>query len=1022
MVMVCPSRSIVEGRSRRSGFPLRIGSFLLLVLPFSAQQDDGDPRAALERLREHRAAGASVEALAEVRALKEASAEAPAWFQAQLTRLEAEVTRVELAEAVRHGIAAVDAEAAGDRDLALQESRASHALFVEHLGAEHPETLRQQLHVAWRLGLAQDARAFVVETEAVAAAALETFPDPHPLKAASQAALGFAYLKSGRLEPANDAFKASRALWAQLEPFPVYGEDRATPVSGLAMIANSIGNAAEADALFREALTLIRADPGENSVSFGNLLNTIGSAYVIRGELREAERFLKRSLATKLELLPANHPGVANSLHNLAVLHLQTGEYAAAEELVLEALKDRVSNRSSDLQLATLLSNLAQSNLLRGRLEEAETFAREAVAIGRASFADRPVDFGAWMDTLAQVLVSRKKIEEAEKLLGEFDELSESDSGLRSSVLMLRARLELLRGEYGETYDLAEQARGLLLQTALPSNPNVANLRAMQARAMVREGELEEAEWLFMEAAEVQDAARLRARPGRGRSAFAGTETWRDLAWVRAALGDDAGAWEAQEHWRGRVVLELLADAERDALSKGDAKNYDDLTARLAYAEERFASGEQDAREDALRLETEIDELLDGARGAVGAALEPYEVERVQAVLAEDEALVGWIPGEDDLGESGLWIWRLRSEGESLWRFRKTTDLQGVVKAFRNQLADAAAAAFPPEVGPVETGGRELFGTLLGPIASDLDGINGLIIVPAAPVLGVPIEALVDEQGRVLDERWAVTYTPSGSVLAWLREGERAAAKGGAPVLAVGDPPFREEHRERVATDGKGENEEMTRTAGKDWAEGPSALPRLAASGREAAAVGAMFEGSTVLVGLDATERALDALDLTRYRAVHFATHALVDDERPERSALVLSQLDLPDALDDTLAGSRVDDGLLQASEVAREWRLNAELVVLSACETALGRPVAGEGYLGLADAFLQAGARSVIASLWNVDDQATELFMTTFYAAWKTGAPKSAALQTARQALRNTPEFAHSGTWAAFVLIGDGR
>jgi len=140
----------------------------------------------------------------------------------------------------------------------------------------------------------------------------------------------------------------------------------------------------------------------------------------------------------------------------------------------------------------------------------------------------------------------------------------------------------------------------------------------------------------------------------------------------------------------------------------------------------------------------------------------------------------------------------------------------------------------------------------------------------------------------------------------------------------------------------------------------------------------------------------------------------------------VLSQVDLPDALEAAIAGTRIYDGLVRAGEVVREWRLNAELVVLSACETGLGKKVVGEGYVGFAHAFLQAGARSVLVSLWKVDDEATGLLMRRFYEGWlERGLRKAEALRQAKRWLRAREDergrqrFAHPYYWSAFVLIG---
>jgi CHAT domain-containing protein len=154
-----------------------------------------------------------------------------------------------------------------------------------------------------------------------------------------------------------------------------------------------------------------------------------------------------------------------------------------------------------------------------------------------------------------------------------------------------------------------------------------------------------------------------------------------------------------------------------------------------------------------------------------------------------------------------------------------------------------------------------------------------------------------------------------------------------------------------------------------------------------------------------------------------------VDDDFPENSALVLSQIGLPDPLEAARSGERIYDGLLTAKEIVREWELNADLVTLSACETGLGKTVRGEGYIGFAHAFFQAGARSMLVSLWKVEDEATALLMERFYRNRAGGAmTKAEALREAKLWLREQTDeqgnqpYAHPYYWSAFVLIGDRR
>jgi CHAT domain-containing protein len=151
-----------------------------------------------------------------------------------------------------------------------------------------------------------------------------------------------------------------------------------------------------------------------------------------------------------------------------------------------------------------------------------------------------------------------------------------------------------------------------------------------------------------------------------------------------------------------------------------------------------------------------------------------------------------------------------------------------------------------------------------------------------------------------------------------------------------------------------------------------------------------------------------------------------------------MSQVNLPDPLEAAVAGTRAFDGLLSAKEIVRDWDLEAELVTLSGCETGLGRKVRGEGYIGFSHAFLQAGARSLVVSLWKVDDQATALFMRRFYenlygeqgkgevGHTRFAMSKARALQGAKQWLRDYTDgyggrpYRHPYYWSAFVLIGD--
>src|SRR5262249_10871300 len=155
---------------------------------------------------------------------------------------------------------------------------------------------------------------------------------------------------------------------------------------------------------------------------------------------------------------------------------------------------------------------------------------------------------------------------------------------------------------------------------------------------------------------------------------------------------------------------------------------------------------------------------------------------------------------------------------------------------------------------------------------------------------------------------------------------------------------------------------------------------RLPGTRVEAEAIVALVKGSTALLGSDASEQRLDELiesgQMKKYRLLHFATHGETLEKMPHRSALILAQDRLPDPLAQVRAEKHPYDGRLTVQRIRERWKLNADLVVLSACETGLGQDAGGDGLLGFAQAFLSCGARAVVLSRWPVDDVATSLLM----------------------------------------------
>ena len=198
----------------------------------------------------------------------------------------------------------------------------------------------------------------------------------------------------------------------------------------------------------------------------------------------------------------------------------------------------------------------------------------------------------------------------------------------------------------------------------------------------------------------------------------------------------------------------------------------------------------------------------------------------------------------------------------------------------------------------------------------------------------------------------------------------------------------------------------------RDAGLGSGSIPRLLGSRAEARAIAGVEPGTTLLLGFDANRGAAMSTSLADYRVVHFATHGLVDSDHPELSGVVLSLLNEK--------GER-QDGFLRLHDIYN-LTLPIDLVVLSACSTALGKEVQGEGLIGLVRGFMFAGSRRVLASLWKVDDEATSALMTRFYRAmFEQDLTPAAALRQAQAELRDQARWRHPFYWAGFVIEGDG-
>jgi CHAT domain-containing protein/tetratricopeptide (TPR) repeat protein len=523
------------------------------------------------------------------------------------------------------------------------------------------------------------------------------------------------------------------------------------------------------------------------------------------------------------------------------------------------------------------------------------------------------------------------------------------------------------------------------------------------------------------------------AIPPRAVSALLAREQWNE-------------AWQLLETGLGQGVEECILLAHRAHLSRARRSQAAAIRPWLevdapwnAATAETWCQG--------LRAEVELRRAEAKLLRAHRAELE-VDVPRVQRLLADDEALLGFarLPaggGDSRHGPRALWAYVLRAKGPVRWisivdGLRQAGPWQEFCTEEESvQQRLLRAGAWPtrlPDDAQLEDGTRRLGEILFPPLQDLLQGVQTLLLTPGG--IKIPLEILGDGNGGWLIDRFAVVHAPSAGAVTLLRERERSETNGfRGPALVLGDPHFSPEPAgTTVLAQRASSNEQATgvesdvlsqrvlrRALEED--QGWTGLPELPASRDEASAIAAQWPASTLLMGDAASEEALRKQG-AGFSIVHLATHALIDRRVPERSALALAH-PAPDPAQ--VAAPR--DGRLSAREIYLDWDLSGALVVLSACQTGFGRGRQGF-YLGkgFPQALFRAGADNMLLSLWKVDDTATRMLMQRFYQLLSTGETTPAeALQGACRWLRYYSDargrhpFAHPIYWGGFQLLGEG-
>lgn len=886
------------------------------------------------------------------------------------------------------------------------------------------------------------------------------------IEAQLQNNLGEVEYARGNLKTSLGLFAHARALWEEVR-------DR----RGLALARLNAGYSQldsgginEAAQEFEQALRLWR-EVGDRQgealtlTAQGNLYAHLGDRYTAVAAHREARDIFRRMGDRQGEAVTSN--GLGKVFEDLNLRQQAVDNYSASLQLNraignkdFEAVSayylGRVSRRAGDF--ARALTYYEQSLALSRRNGESRMAALASMDVAaiytqQRKFADalriyrQALDFYLLVKDLRRQALAHHGLGELFRMRGEPDEAAREY--LRG--LALFRQIKDSQGEAESHYWLAKlkQASGRLLEALTESEMSVGLIETQRGR-------MPSQDWRTTYFASVRRHFELHV------------DILMQLHRQQPERGFAALALESSERARARSLLEMLSETKSEirrgvdpALLTREQQLRQQLSAKAAYQIEVLNSANPAAGE-VSRIEYEIRQL-DGDYDFVQAQIRghsiayarltqpsPLTLARIQAALKED---AGTVLLEYMLGDERSYVWLVTPDALLAEELPGRQTLETLARevyrgltARQQQQPHEDAASYHARYTESEdqfcTRSGQLSRLILGPLRAGVRA-ERLLVVADGDLLYVPFDALPTPGGSggevcrlgteppVYDPlltTYEVVHLPSFSSLALLRELNASARRPTQGIAIWADPVF--ESDDPRVTHGPQDSTPAATTSGGDAATTTVPTPaaedltsghdaplpaRLLSTREEAESIMRFAPGGAVmlLTGFAASRESAVGQDLQDYRILHFATHGLVNNRYPSLTSLLLSTFD---------ERGRRQNGLLQLHDIYG-LRLNADLVVLSGCQTGLGEQQAGEGFVGLTQGFLYAGSRSIIVSLWNVQDQTTTKLMSDFYQAMlEEGVAPSTALRRAKLKMYRQGAWQSPYYWSAFVIQGEFR
>ena len=836
--------------------------------------------------------------------------------------------------------------------------------------------------------------------------------------------------------------------------------DKASEGTALSSIGNTyfgLGQVRKALEYYEQALPLERGvgSPSAEGATLGNM----GIAYSALGQPQKALDYSRQAL--QLALAAGDLDGQAATLTSIASLYWQLGDWDHALENQKSAVELTKKSGNHTFE-AMILNNMGTTYRGLGDLDSALKCHEQALPI--LHDVGLPNEATA-LQNIGHVYRDKGELQKAIDYYQQALNIYRARGNRRAIAQDLAdtGEASLLLGQTGQA--LENWGHALPLAHASGDRILEASVLTGMARAHIQEGKLEEAQTALDSALAMTESLRTAWVGADLRASYSSTVRDRYQLQIELLMlqHHDSQAFEASERARARSLLELLSESHADIRQGVDAAL---LAQEQSLETDLRLKSEQRIRSQNAALDKDIEGLTVQYREVEAqirtrspryAALtqpQPLTLEEIQKQILDPETLLL----EYSLGEDRSFLWAVTSNSFHTYELPARAKLESAAR-----LAYAQMSASQASGQGMQGAALELSRTLLGPVAADL-GKKRLLVVAEGALQYIPFAALPTPAsatpanspagpGVPLVADHEIVSLPSASTVALLRretEGRTPAVKL-AVVLA--DPVFSKDDP-RVGQTGGGEvsknpnqkasaaetsgraadsassaasnsvsssasnSDDIERAELSERSAKESGLPgfdRLRASRREAETIVELAGKNNAVEELDfdSSRETATSDALGQYRIIHIATHGLLNSRNPELSGLVFSLVDRQ---------GKPQNGFLEAQDIYN-LKLGADLVVLSACQTALGREIRGEGLVGLTRAFMYAGVPRVVASLWKVPDQATTELMQKFYRGiLQQGLQPAAALRAAQFAMWKEPRRSAPYYWAGFTLQGDWK